>query len=461
MRFKSIKSSCTDFIRSQEAIAAAMYQCRLGTLDLFKGIDYATFCHQPHPDFSPAGWHLGHIAYTESLWLLERGAGMPPLFPQYRQLFVADGLPKTQRVQLPPLVEILYYLDTIREKVLNYLEVNLDREERLWRWLIQHESQHSETIAFVLQLQRWGVGRAEVKRSQCVAGVPKAETGEIISAVYCHPVVATDVQKSTAKSQESAEILAPLPITDINKMIEIPAGEFDQGNECIDALDNERPVHRVNLETYWIDRYPVTCGQYQRFMEAGGYYNPNWWSNAGWAWLQHQQVTQPLYWAEHSCWTNHPVCGVSWYEAEAYARFVDKRLPTEAEWEKAASWDGENGVCRTYPWGEMALDSDHCNHDNVLSQTTPVDAYPDGQSAYGLHDTLGNVWEWTASVFQGYEGFMSYPYAGYSKVYFDEQHQILKGGSWATRPWALRCSFRNWYYPGVRQILAGFRCAKS
>lgn len=426
MRSKSIKSGCRKFIRPQEAIAAALHQCRLGTLDLFKGIDHATFCHQPHPDFSPAGWHLGHIAYTESLWLLERGAGMPPLFPQYRQLFVADGLPKTQRVQLPPLAEILYYLETVREKALNYLETgDLEQQERLWRWLIQHESQHGETIAFVLQLQRWGVGSRE-----------KGDKG-------------------------TRGILYPSQPSDIDEMVEIPAGEFEQGNESIDALDNERAVHRVNLETYWIDRYPVTCGQYQRFMEAGGYQNPIWWSAAGWEWLQSELVTQPLYWSNHPCWTNHPVCGVSWYEAEAYARFVSKRLPTEAEWEKAAGWDVENRTRCTYPWGEAALDSDRANHDNIFSQTTPVDAYPDGQSTYGLHDTLGNVWEWTASVFQGYEGFVSYPYAGYSKVYFDGQHQILKGGSWATRPWALRCSFRNWYYPGVRQVLAGFRCAKN
>jgi len=411
-----------------------MHQCRLGTLDLFKGIDYATFCRQAHPDFSPAGWHLGHIAYTESLWLLERGAGMPSLFPQYRQLFVADGLPKTQRVQLPPLAEIVHYLDTVREQALNYLEtVDLEKQERLWRWLIQHESQHTETIAFVLQLQRWGVGSQEARHKRKEAGDRREETRGIL-----HP------------SQPSQ----------VDEMIEIPSGYFEQGNESIDALDNERPVHRVNLETYWIDRYPVTCGQYRRFMEAGGYHNRSWWSAAGWKWL-HQQVIQPLYWSDHPCWNNHPVCGVSWYEAEAYARFVGKRLPTEAEWEKAASWDVENTVRRTYPWGEAALDSDRCNHDNVFSQTTPVDAYPDGQSSYGLYDTLGNVWEWTASVFQGYEGFVSYPYAGYSKVYFDGQHQILKGGSWATRPWALRCSFRNWYHPGVRQILAGFRCARS
>lgn len=460
MRSKSIQSSCRNSIASKEALADALHQCRLGTLDLFKGIDYATFCHHAHPDFSPAGWHLGHIAFTESLWLLERGAGIPPMFPQYRQLFVADGLPKTQRVNLPPLAEILHYLDAVREKVLDYLEtVDLDQQERLWRWLIQHESQHTETIAFVLQLQQWGIekgtrrqGDKETRRQE--AGVRENLASRLgqSPASLSRSVAPASTPRTKSRFANGSRL---------DEMIEIPGGYFEQGNECIDALDNERPIQQVNLETYCIDRYPVSCGQYKRFMEAGGYQNPNWWSNAGWEWLQSQQVTQPLYWSYHPCWTNHPVCGVSWYEAEAYARFVGKRLPTEAEWEKAASWNPETKVQRIYPWGEEGLDSDCCNHDNAFSQTTPVDAYPNGQSAYGLYDTLGNVWEWTATVFQGYEGFASYPYTGYSKVYFDGQHQVLKGGSWATRPWALRCSFRNWYYPGVRQILAGFRCAKE
>ena len=399
-----------------------LHQCRRGTLALFEQIDYNTFCRLAHADFSPVGWHLGHIAYIESLWLLERGAGIPPLFPEFRRLFVADGLPKTERVNLPTLPEVRYYLDTVREKVLRYLETSdLERQERLWRWLIQHESQHSETIAFVLQLQRW---------------------------------------KALGSQESEVRRIPPSPPL-LDEMIEIPAGHFEQGNNSINALDNERTVHRVYLETYWIDRYPVTCGQYRKFIEAGGYQNPTWWSDAGWEWLQSQVVTQPLYWSDRPRWDNHPVCGVSWYEAEAYARFAGKRLPTEAEWEKAASWDVASGRRRTYPWGEAAPDAHLCNHDNVVGQTTPVDAYPSGQSAYGLHDALGNVWEWTASVFNGYEGFVSYPYAGYSKVYFDGQHWVLKGGSWATRPWALRCSFRNWYHPGIHQILAGFRCAKS
>ena len=156
-----------------------------------------------------------------------------------------------------------------------------------------------------------------------------------------------------------------------------------------------------------------------------------------------------------------PVCGVSWYEADAYARFIGKRLPTEAEWEKATSWNVVTEQQHTYPWGQEAPNPHRCNHNNLIGQTTPVNAYPMGQSAYGCYDMLGNVWEWTATWFDAYAGFVAYPYRGYSQAYFDGQHRVLKGGSWATPPWAMRSSFRNWYYPGIRQILAGFRCAVS
>lgn len=413
----------------QQAISLAFYQCRRNTLALFEDMDEATFRCQVHPDFSPVGWHLGHIAYTESLWLLERSAGNACLFPQYRKFFAADGLPKSQRVQLPNLEEIYYYLDTVRKQVLDYLEVaDLQQQERLCRFLLQHESQHCETIAFLLELA-------------------KSQESKVNS------------QKLFSPSSP------PLP----PPLIKIPAGEFEIGSNSIDALDNERPAHKVYLDTYYIDRYPVTCGQYRAFIEAGGYENPGFWSKAGWEWLQIVQVGKPLYWHDILSAENHPVCGVSWYEAEAYCRFVGKRLPTEAEWEKAVSWDADMNRRRIYPWGDEEPTPQHCNCVDVTSpqknrliiNTTPVDAYPQGQSAYGLYDTLGNVWEWTASWFDGYDNFEMYPYIGYSQVYFDQQHRVLKGGSWATNPFALRSSFRNWYYPSVRQIFAGFRCVSG
>jgi gamma-glutamyl hercynylcysteine S-oxide synthase len=414
----------------KDAIYEAMQQCRIGTLALFEGIDNTSFCKQAHPEFSPAGWHLGHIAYTEALWILERCAGLPPLFPEYRQLLSADGLPKGDRKKLPPLSNICDYLDTVRSQVLSYLKnTSLDGQERLWHFLIQHESQHTETIAFVLQLQRW------------------------------HLQKELNLQNEQLKVSETLIVSAPLEPA--AEMIKISAGEFEMGSNSVEAMDNERSLHRVHLDSYWIDRYPVTCNQYRLFINAEGYRNPEWWIAEGWEWLQKNSVEEPLYWSNNPAWNNHPVCGVSWYEADAYAKFVGKRLPTEAEWEKAASWDDAAKRRCTYPWGNAQPDASRCNHDNNAGCTTPVNAYPAGQSAYGCYDFLGNVWEWTSSWFDSYEGFVSYPYRGYSQTYFDKQHRVLKGSSWATRPWSMRSSFRNWYYPEIRQILAGFRCVRD
>jgi hypothetical protein len=251
---------------------------------LFEQVDETTFCCQAHPEFSPVGWHLGHIAYIESLWLLERGAGLAPMFPQYRRLFVADGLPKSERVKLPNFEVICHYLNTVRQEVLSVLEtVDLDQQERLWHWLIQHESQHGETIAFVLQLQRW----QDLKISR----------GGFNRHIY-----------GKTNVFEQPALTAPTSQTDyLDQMVEIPSGYFEQGNDSIDAMDNELPVHQVYLDTYWIDRYPVTCGQYRVFVAAGGYQNPRWWSEDGWKWLSCQQVKQPLYWSDDTQWDDRPV----------------------------------------------------------------------------------------------------------------------------------------------------------
>jgi iron(II)-dependent oxidoreductase len=426
----------------REAIYRDLQQCRRGTFKLFTDIDYDTFCRQAHPDFSPVGWHLGHIAYTEDLWLLQRCAGLKPVFPEYHQLFAADILPKKQRVFLPTLPEVELYLDAVRKKVLDYLEVApIEEQERLWRFIIQHESQHCETVAFVLQMQR--------KKEE------ESSATHLVTDL-------TDLRDVTdRRKKKEGRLIADyqLPITD-SPAIEIPGGEFYMGSDAAEALDNERSRHLCYLEAYSIDRYPVTCRQYRDFMESGGYQNPDWWSADGWKWLQSAKVDRPLYWSENPAFNNHPVCGVSWYEAEAYCNFTGKRLPSEAEWEKAASWDATNQTYRIYPWGEEQPNGSLCNHGNNIANTSPVDAFPKGASAAGCWDMLGNVWEWTASTFDAYPGFESYPYRGYSQVYFDGEHRVLKGGSWATFPQALRSSFRNWYYPGVRQIIAGFRCAK-
>ena len=402
-----MKSTSTQFCR--DSINTALTQTRLCTLDLLRQIDPVLFFEQAHPEFSPIGWHFGHIAFTEAYWILNV-ANSPGKFPErYQLLFAADGLSKQERQNLPSIKTIEQYLQTVRIQTLAYLEVApITQQEKLWRWLIQHESQHCETISFLWQLHK------QRKLS----------------------VVNFDSSQLTHEDSPSSTI-------DVTEMLKVERGEFTMGSNEAYALDNERPAHKVHLDTYWIDRYPVTCGQYRQFMYMGGYQQRQYWSKAGWQWLQDNPVDRPLYWSENSDWTDHPVYGLSYYEAEAYANFVQKRLPTEAEWEKAAL--------------EASI---HCNNSRFIGHTTPVNTYSQS-SRFGCQDMLGNVWEWTNSWFSAYPGFTAYPYSGYSELYFDHQHRVLRGGSWATNKNILRTSFRNWYYPGVRQVFAGFRCAKD
>ena len=395
---------------ARDSIAAALAKVRCQTLELLALIRQSQFVRQVHPEFSPIGWHFGHIAFTEAYWIAEYLANAPLSFPdRYQSLFAADGLPKAERQNLPDVTIVEDYLQTVRIHTLEYLATApVERQERLWRWLVQHEAQHGETIAFLWQLHQQSIVADLSYRQVPVDGNLAAE---------------------------------PEGDRDPNDMVEIPAGRFVMGSNAPDALDNERPAHEIYLDRYWLDRYPVTCKQYLKFMQQGGYRHRKYWSQAGWQWLQQNPVDRPLYWSNSIDWHNHPVAGVSYYEAEAYANFVGKRLPTEAEWEKASQGTELN-----------------CNHSGAIGHTTPVDTYSQS-SQFGCRDMLGNVWEWTDSWFAGYPDFTSYPYRGYSAVYFDNCHRVLRGGSWATSSAALRTSFRNWYHPNVRQILVGFRCA--
>lgn len=424
---------------SQQPIRQQIYQwmnqCRRLTLELFQTVDAETLRAQVHPDFSPIGWHLGHIGYTEAVWILEHLAQRPLPYPEYRQLYAQDGLPKGDRTHLPPLAEIQAYLAAIRVAVFDYLETaDLETEERIWRFLLQHESQHCETIAIVLALR--ALHRLE-------NSPPAIEPCALPATI----------------EQQDIRSARPTPLQEVL----IPAGKFPMGCDAIDALDNERSVHWLELPDYYIDVYPVTQGEFWQFIQADGYQRSEFWSVEGRQWLHKQNLQQkiqlPKYWCGDRRSADYPVQGVSWYEADAYARFMGKRLPTEAEWEKAMSWDGQRS--RRFPWGDAFPTATTCNHAGLKGGSAPVQAFPENCSFYGCRDAIGNVWEWTNSWFEGYPEFTAFPYRGYSQVYFDQAHRVLRGGSWITRPWTMRNSFRNWYYPWTREIFAGFRCARS
>lgn len=387
--------------------------CRAGTYALFDDLAEDDFRSQPHPAFSPPGWHLGHVAYTEAQWLLCHCAGEPLPHPEYRTAFDVDGLAKPERAaKLPPKDEVVDYAQDIRERIIAQLdEEAIARHGRVWQFVLQHESQHGETITFLRHLM-----------------------GD-------RPALNED------------DPILPL------EWVPVPAGPASIGCDGLQAIDNERPAHTVTLGDFSLAKHPVTQAQFALFIEAGGYTDRRWWDEAGWSWLTDAKVSAPLYWREGLA--NVPVMGVNAYEADAFARFSGARLPCEAEWEKAAAWNPDTQVASAFPWGEALPGPGSANCDRAHRGTTAVDRYPGGRSAYGAEDMIGNVWEWTASTFRGYDGFESWPYEGYSKIYFDGAHRVLRGGSWATRPWAMRASFRNWYQPQIRQILAGFRLVRD
>jgi iron(II)-dependent oxidoreductase len=329
-------------------------------------------------------------------------------------------------------------LSEIRSRVLARLDkVEFDernpllRDAYVYHMVLQHEYQHNETILQTLQLKKGEPYRA-----------PRARTFATRQA-------------------------------DRGEMVSFPGGRVSIGTDDRSAAyDNERPRHEIDVRPFLIDRDPVTNGRYLEFIEDGGYERAELWSEGGRRWLSESAAKAPKYWTRNGDqWTTHtmdtirephparPVCHVCYYEAEAFAKWDGKRLPSEFEWEAAATWDPAAGRAREFPWGDAAPSSELANIDQLSFDTAPVGTFTRNVSPIGCYGMIGDVWEWTSSDFHGYPGFESFPYKEYSEEFFGSEYKVLRGGSWATRPGAIRGTFRNWDYPIRRQIFSGFRCA--
>jgi ergothioneine biosynthesis protein EgtB len=381
---------------ARRALAGELRACRAATLALFRPIAPGLFKRQLHPRYSPLGWHLGHIAFTEALWLLGGAVTTPPL----ARAFAVDGLAKSERTAIPDAPDVFDYLARVRQaSLIRLADPAAAIDLALWRFVLQHEAQHAETAAFL----------------HALAARDAAPGGSVV------------------------------PDTRPLDYVTVPGGRAAIGHDSAGALDNERGAHTVEVRAFRLARHPVTQAQFAAFIADGGYRRRPLWSDAGWSWRESEAVERPFHWRVNA--PDHPVAGVSAHEAEAFCRWAGARLPTEFEWEHAARG--------------LVVTADSGNLGGVLSGTTPVGRFARGRSADGADDLFGNVWEWTASDFAPYPGFRAWPYEGYSQAWFDGRHRVLRGGSWATRIFVLRPSFRNWYVPETRQIFAGFRPARD
>jgi gamma-glutamyl hercynylcysteine S-oxide synthase len=357
----------------KERLAGELVGARERTLRLLESLSDADLVRQHSPLMSPLVWDLAHIGHFEELWLLRRLTGAAPIYPVADDVYDAFEHTRDER----PSLELLdpatarAYLAEVRGRVLDVLDrTELDPDDRLLRdgfvfgLVVQHEQQHVETMLQTLQLSELaheGGGPARV--------VPGEE-------------------------------------------VPVEAGPFTMGSAEAWAYDNERPAHEVELPAFRIDSAPVTNAAYAEFLAAGGWEEPPLgWERDGEGWtIRRFGRLVPL-------GPDEPVQHVSWHEADAFARWVGKRLPSEVEWERAA--------------------------------------------LLGVLEDVGEVWEWTGSDFRGYPGFEAFPYREYSEVFFGPEYKVLRGGSWATHPSVARATFRNWDFPVRRQIFAGFRCARD
>ncbi len=425
----------TEIADLTESVAAldALEEARERTLALVASVSDEDLQRVHSPLMSPLVWDLGHIAAFEDLWLVHRFGGLPLLRHDLADVYDAFETPRAGRGDLPFLAPgpARAYLDEVRARTLEVIEQRGIGE--VHEMVVRHEQQHNETMLQTLQLARLAGYRLDGMTST------ESNGGAFHSGL---------------------------------ELIEIPAGECTIGAPATGfAYDNERPRHRTDVRAYLLGHTPITNASYLTFVEGGGYERREWWSAEGWAWKEEYDITRPAGWTAEldAEWRldglaplhpHRPVVHVSWFEADAFARAHDARLPTEIEWEKAATWDQETRSARPYPWGEQRpVGGVHANVDHV--SPGPVAALAAGASPYGCEAMIGDVWEWTASDFRGYPGFAPYPYREYSEVFFGSDYKVLRGGSWATRARVITPAFRNWDYPQRRQIFSGFRIARD
>ncbi len=391
------------------------------------------------PGVPPLVWNYAHVARFEELWILRTVGGARPIPDAHDHVYDAFRRERLNGAKMPALspTAVRAYVEDVRERSLEMLDrIDPDAPDVLVRrgfvfgLVLQNELQAQESMLETLQC------RTEAE----------------------YPVV-----DGTAPDR------APSGPSEID----VHEATFTLGAEHEPwAYDNELEPHEVELPAFRIDRTPVTNAEFAEFVEGRGYRSPKHWSTAGWEWREREDATAPLYWVRGSYgWEQirfgrqepitpwEPVQHVSYYEAEAFAHWAGKRLPTEIEWERAAGWHDHEGKFR-YPWGQAWMGFE-ASLDRRRFAPAPAGSYAGGVSPVGCVQMAGDVWEWTSSPFEPYPGFLPFPYPDVSEVNFGDDVRVLRGGSWATDALIARTSFRRWESPERRELFAGFRCARD
>ncbi|MDE0298854.1 MAG: selenoneine synthase SenA [Candidatus Poribacteria bacterium] len=427
-------------------LAEWVRDARQRTIDLVADLDDEQLVGPYLPIINPMLWEIGHVAWFQEKWVLRHVCERKPIREDADANWDSIAIPHTTRwdLPLPSRDETIAYLSDVRDSVLESLQNDALREKMSYfvRYTTHHEDMHNEAFTYTRQ----------------TLGYP--------------PPRFTDADELRAP-------ITPTPLTTDDA--EVPGGVFFLGasqNEPF-VFDNEKWAHSVEIEPFAIGRTPVTQAEFLGFVEEGGYRRSEFWTREGWKWRESVNAEHPVYWKKSGDkgwirrhfdrWcaleSNLPVIHVNWHEAMAYCRWAGRRLPTEAEWEFAAAMGPESSENmmpsekRRFPWGDADPSLERVNMDWQNLGCIDVGALPDSDSAVGCRQMIGNVWEWTISAFQPYPGFERDAYEEYSEPWFGTR-KVLRGGCWSTRSRMLRNTWRNFYTPDRRDVLAGLRtCA--
>lgn len=418
---------------TKSELARQLRDARERTLQLIDGLSWQQLMGPKNlAIINPLPWEIAHVAYFHEYWCLRQRHGLQPALPNADQLFDSINIAHDTRwdLPLPSMQEIRDYMDQVLVRQLQLLQAETEQEDDLYlyHYALFHEDMHTEAFTYTRQTLNYPAPPIE------------------------------------------PEPVNPVSAGPLDGDVTIPACEYTLGALPDNGFcfDNEKWGHIVQIDEFQIARAPVTNAQYLEFVESYGYNNPEYWSEEGWQWRQEHQLEHPVYWRMiENNWQyrlfddwrplppHQPVIHISWHEAQAWCKWAGRRLPTEAEWELAASGPDK----QIFPWGDTPPDVTTANMDGHTLGCIDVAALPDSDSPYGCRQMLGNLWEWTDSTFKPYPGFTPDMYEDYSQPLFNIT-KVLRGGAWTTRSRMIRNTWRNYYGPDRNDVFSGFRtCA--